>query len=402
MSVSGASVLGDRYELNEVIGRGGMADVYRATDRVLVRRVAVKLLRDVTGDASERSRFTAEARTLARLSHPALVTVLDAGVDVEQPFLVLELIDGLSLADSLTGPMPAERVAAIGAQVAGALAHAHAAGIVHRDVKPGNVLLGRDGRARLTDFGIARLLGDAARHTKAGFTVGTAAYLAPEQVRGEQVTPAADVYSLGLVLLEALTGERVYQGSPTEAALARLHAPPPVPAQLPPPWREALEMMTTLDPANRPTADDVASRLARWDASDARADAPADAAGDTRVLTSPGLAEPGADATTLVLPRHRPRPRRSRLAWVSRAGFAGPPPVAVKARAAAARAVSRPPNGVVLFAVVVAAVLLAAWLFALANGSAPESEDPQVPQEVPSRLEEPLTDLHDAVYQEAQ
>jgi len=397
MSMSGASVLGDRYELNEVIGRGGMADVYRATDRVLDRQVAVKLLRDVSSDASERLRFTAEARTLARLSHPALVTVLDAGTEVEQPFLVLELIDGPSLADSLTGPMPAERVAAIGAQVAGGLAHAHAACIVHRDVKPGNVLLGRDGRARLTDFGIARLLGDAARHTKAGFTVGTAAYLAPEQVRGEQVTPAADVYSLGLVLLEALTGERMYQGSPTEAALARLHAPPQLPAQLPPPWREALEMMTTLDPANRPSAVDVARRLARWDASDARADT----AGDTRVLTSPGVAEPGADANTLVLPRHGPRPRRSRLAWVSRAGFESPPPVAVEARAAAPRAVSRPPNGVVLFAVTVAAVLLAAWIFALPNRAAPESEDPQVPQEVPSRLQEPLTDLHDAVYQEA-
>jgi serine/threonine protein kinase len=152
-------------------------------------------------------------------------------------------------------------VVAIGVQLAEALAHAHAAGVVHRDLKPGNVLLDADDRVTLTDFGIARLMSETTRHTATGVTLGTAAYLAPEQVRGEEVTPASDVYSLGLLLLEALTGERAYQGLPVEAALARLTTPPNIPDTVPSPWHELLRAMTALDPTDRPSAGQVAASL---------------------------------------------------------------------------------------------------------------------------------------------
>jgi serine/threonine protein kinase len=255
-------VLADRYELHEVLGRGGMADVYRATDRLLSRQVAVKVLRDAAGDETDRLRFTHEARTLARLSHPGLVMVLDAGITSEQPFLVMELVEGSTLSQlCASGPVDPSRARTIGARVADALAYAHAQGIVHRDVKPGNVLLGTDRRVKLADFGIARLIGDTVRHTRTGLAIGTAAYLAPEQVRGEELTTAADVYSLGLVLLEALTGQRAYPGTPTEAALARLARAPHVPADLPDDWPALLTAMTALAPADRPGAAEVAERL---------------------------------------------------------------------------------------------------------------------------------------------
>ena len=227
MGRTDTDTLGDRYVLDELIGRGGMADVYRATDRVLDRQVAVKVLRELTEDESDRERFVAEAKTLAKLNHVGLVTVLDAGTHAGRPFLVMELIDGPNLAECCADTaMHVTRVVAVGAQVADALAHAHAIGVVHRDVKPSNIMLGRDGRVWLTDFGIARLLGDTAKHTRTGITLGSPAYLSPEQVRGQEVTLAADVYSFGLVLIETLSGERAYPQTATEAALARLTSPP--------------------------------------------------------------------------------------------------------------------------------------------------------------------------------
>lgn len=257
-------VLGDRYELGAVLGRGGMADVYRATDRLLHRGVAVKVLRETTENDTDRRRFTSEARMLAGLSHPGLVMVLDAGFTAEQPYLVLELVEGPTLGQACAaGPLAPDRVAEIGAQLAEALASAHAQDVVHRDVKPGNVLLGTDGRAKLADFGIARLLGDTVRHTQTGHAIGTPAFLAPEQVRGDQITTAVDVYSLGLVLLETLTGERAYPGSATEAALARLSRSPEIPSTLPGHWRDLLGAMTATEPAARPAAAGVAEQLRR-------------------------------------------------------------------------------------------------------------------------------------------
>lgn len=258
----GAVLLGDRYLLGDVVGRGGMAQVYRAHDGVLDRTVAVKMMRAIAAGDEERARFTDEAHMLAQLSHPGLVTVLDAATSDDEPYLVMELVDGPSLAECCRGvALEPERVAAIGAQIADALGHVHAAGIVHRDLKPGNVLLGADGRAQLTDFGLARIMSAAMRHTTSGVTVGTPAYLAPEQVRGDEITPAVDVYSLGLVLIEALTGACPYQGLPVEAALARLTTPPVIPDALPRRWRVLLRTMTALDPADRPSTAEVADVL---------------------------------------------------------------------------------------------------------------------------------------------
>lgn len=374
-SAGRTDVVGDRYVLGRLIGRGGTADVHRATDTVLDRQVAVKLLRRLTDDDADRQRFEAEARTLARLRHSGLVGVLDAGVTDERPYLVLELVDGPNLAECCTGKaLHPARVVALGTQVAEALAHAHATGVVHRDVKPSNILVGTDGRAALTDFGIARLLGDTARHTRTGTTIGSPAYLAPEQVRGLAVTPATDVYSLGLVLIEMLTGRRAYPQSPTEAALARLTTPPELPERLPEGWAELLRRMTELEPDARPTAAEVATVLHRLavdqDPAEVTQATPAAAGGGWSAATrSPGPVTTGSGTwgTTPSVDAERPatgRPRR-------------------RTRLAAAAAVA-----------VVAAV--ATVMVALDRGSEPASGN-DLPADVPPSLQQPLGDLHDAI-----
>jgi serine/threonine protein kinase len=246
-------ILDGRYRLGPRLGRGGMADVHEGHDVKLDRRVALKRYRATTHGVGLR-RFMAEAELLAGLSHPGLLTVFDVGFDSERPFLVLRLASGGSLRDRLdTGSLPADRVAEIGAAVAEVLSYVHAQGIVHRDVKPSNVLFDEDGDCYLADFGIARAVG-AAHLTDSKEFIGTAAYLAPEQVVARDVTPAADVYALGLVLLECLTGEVEYDGSEVEMALARLSRPPKVPATWGPQWRAVLSAMTATEPADRPTA----------------------------------------------------------------------------------------------------------------------------------------------------
>lgn len=254
-------LLDGRYALNDVIGQGGMARVHHATDRLLNRDVAVKVLDSGAEDPSFPARFQAEARTLASLSHPHLVTLLDAGLDQGRRYIVLELVEGGTLRDLIRqGAVDSETVAEIGRGIADALAHAHAAGIVHRDVKPANVLLGANG-PKLADFGIARLLHENTSHTATGLMLGTAAYLSPEQVRGEGATTSSDVYALGLVLLEALTGERLYDGTPVEAAVARLSKEPDIPEHLDARWHRVLRAMTALDAADRPDAAEAARLL---------------------------------------------------------------------------------------------------------------------------------------------
>ena len=255
-----STLVSGRYRLDELIGRGGTAQVWRATDTLLDRLVALKLV-TVAHDASS-ARAADEARTLAQLSHPSLVQVYDAGTDdLGRPWVVMELVDGETLAEAIRRePLIPERVAAIGAVLADGLAHVHARGLVHRDVKPANVLVGRDGRVRLTDFGIARLV-DSARVTSTGLLIGTASYLAPEQVAGQPVGPPADVWSLGLLLLEALTGRREYDGGTVETAVARLARPPAVPTSLGAGWVGLLTRMTSREPADRPTAAECAPVL---------------------------------------------------------------------------------------------------------------------------------------------
>ena len=198
----------DRYRLERRLGGGGMASVHLAHDAELDRPVAVKLLADhLAGDAELRARFVREARIAARLAHPNVVAVYDAGEEDGTPYIVMEHVDGETLADLLRreGRLEAERAVGLALQACAGLAHAHEAGLVHRDVKPGNLLLRRDGTLKIADFGIARAT-ETTRLTLAGTILGTAAYLAPEQAAGEEVTPAADVYSLGAVLYECLAG----------------------------------------------------------------------------------------------------------------------------------------------------------------------------------------------------
>jgi eukaryotic-like serine/threonine-protein kinase len=255
-----ATVLADRYQLIEPIGIGGMAEVHRAWDTVLRRHVAIKLFQ-AGFDPAAAQRFDNEVRVLAGLSHPALVSVYDADTKADTPFVVLRLIEGRTLHDRLAqGPLPVDEVRRLGTRLADALAHVHAHDLVHRDVKPANILLDREDDAYLADFGLAHLAG-ATRLTRTDQLVGTAAYLAPEQVLGQEIGHPTDVYALGLVLLECLTGRREYDGGDVEAAVARLHRPPAIPDDLPADVRHLLVGMTSAAPVDRPTAHDCAQAL---------------------------------------------------------------------------------------------------------------------------------------------
>jgi eukaryotic-like serine/threonine-protein kinase len=258
-------LLDGRYRLGDLVGEGGMARVYRAEDTSLGRTVALKLIRPGLEGMAVPERARSETTVLASLNHPSLVTLFDARLVPGQPeYLVMEFVDGPTLADRVAaGPLPSGEVAALTAELAEALHVVHASGVVHRDLKPSNVLFalshvpGGRARAKLADFGIALLL-DTARVTSPGTVIGTAAYLAPEQVRGAEPAAAADIYALGLVLLEALTGRRAYpQSDSLGSALARLSTPPEIPASLGPGWVDLLGRMTATEPAARPTALEV-------------------------------------------------------------------------------------------------------------------------------------------------
>ncbi len=230
-------MLGGRYRLGPVIGRGGMATIHRATDLRQEREVAVKLLRPEVGrDPDLAHRFRREALAATVLRHPNIVACVDAGTEGDQPYLVMELIDGEDLAARLRrgGRLEPTQAARIALDVARALGVAHIRGIVHRDVKPGNILLASDGRAMVTDFGIARLAADA-EAASPGTTLGSVHYFSPEQARGLTTSSASDVYGLGLVLYECLTGQRAWAGRTNDdIALARVGAEAPSPRALVP------------------------------------------------------------------------------------------------------------------------------------------------------------------------
>lgn len=256
-----ADLFDGRYRLGRVLGTGGYARVYEAVDTSLGRTVALKVMIGDGADPADAARVRSEIRLLASLSHPSLVTLYDARLSSTPTYLAMELIAGPTLTDVIErGPISAADAARYGREIAEALSVVHSRGIVHRDVKPSNILLrppahtGERARATLADFGIAALVG-ATRVTRADTVIGTAAYLSPEQARGMPAAPASDVYSLGLVLLEALTGRRPFGGrTPHEALAARLVSPPDIPDDLPGPWRALLSRMTAIDPAERPDA----------------------------------------------------------------------------------------------------------------------------------------------------
>ena len=254
-----ARVLAGRYQLEEPIATGGVAIVWRAHDGILDRSVAVKLLHPhLAGDATTVERFRREAVSAASVSHPNAVAIYDTGLEDDLVYLVMEYVDGPSLRDVIRqlGALDPTVTAALGEQVASALGEAHIHGLVHRDVKPANILLSSDGVAKVTDFGIAKALGHDDTLTSPGTVIGTAAYLAPEQLEGHEVDARADVYALGVLLYECLTGEPAFQGdTPTATAAARLSRDLPPPRTVRPDVPRALDRIivqaTRREPSER-------------------------------------------------------------------------------------------------------------------------------------------------------
>jgi eukaryotic-like serine/threonine-protein kinase len=260
-------LLAGRYRLGNQIAAGGVGEVWLGEDQMLARPVAVKLLRtEYAQHAETRARFRFEAQHAASLSHPAIAQVYDyqdEGNAEFQPFLVMELIDGPSLADVLSdGPIDPERVMDIVAQGASGLDAAHRAGLVHRDIKPANLLITSAGQVKITDFGIAHAAGSAPI-TRHGQLIGTPAYLAPERVAGQAAAPASDLYSLGILAHECLTGVRPYEGTAMEIALAHgQRALPALPRSVPARVAAFIAELTAKDPAARPASAWLASARA--------------------------------------------------------------------------------------------------------------------------------------------
>lgn len=257
----------DRYRPNLLLARGGSSMVFRADDENLGREVAIKLFS--SGAPEDAARFRDEVRVLAGLRHHGVVSILDAGVDASspddpRPFLVMELVEGDTLRTLLeTEPLTTRRIGEAVFEVAETLEYVHARAVIHRDVTPTNIMLVDYGtrfsrpRARLTDFGIAI---DATRPQEYdGTTNGTAAYLSPEQAQNGTLTPASDIYSLGLVLLECFTGTIAFPGTPVESALSRLDRDPEIPGAVPEPWGRLIHWMTQREVSARPSAAEVAT-----------------------------------------------------------------------------------------------------------------------------------------------
>ena len=268
--------LSGRYEIGERLGSGGMSNVYQATDRILERTVAVKVLAEHLSD-DERfvARFRREALAVAKLIHPNIVQVYDSGNDDGRHFIVMEYVEGRSGAQVLKGqgPLDPEIAAEAGIQACAGLDYAHRRGIIHRDVKPGNLMVvggpvggGTEMTVKLTDFGIARAI-EQTRITQVGSVVGTAAYLAPEQVRGEEATPATDVYALGVVLYQFLTGRLPYEGSSLAELAVRQQNEKPLPpsaydGEVPEPLGTAVLRALEGDPNRRyASAEELATGL---------------------------------------------------------------------------------------------------------------------------------------------
>ncbi|MFD0135068.1 protein kinase [Streptomyces sp. NPDC127159] len=325
-------LLEDRYQLEEPLGRGAMGEVWRAADHVLNRTVAVKVLHG--DDAAALERFRMEAQTAGRLSHPNVVGVYDFGSHDGRPYLVMELVDGWNLSQerSVYGVLAPREAAGIAAQMAAGLAAAHRHGVIHRDVKPANVMLTIDRNVKLTDFGIARFADAVAGAlTATGKIVGSAAYLAPERAMGHSAQPASDVYSLGCVLYELLTGHPPFRGTNSLAVVQQhVEARPAPPTRLrpdiPPALADYVMCLLSKDADGRPTADQAAAWLEAWhrspDPAEPEQDRP-EAVALTAAL--PIAAEPeAADTSPRVQRRGRRKPpSKAVLGAVGVALFAG-------------------------------------------------------------------------------
>jgi eukaryotic-like serine/threonine-protein kinase len=221
------TLIAGRYRLDELLGRGGMSEVWCATDTELGRRVAIKLL----APEADTARFEREAKAVASLASPNIMQLYDYGEEGDRPYMVLEYLSGGTLEDRLRehdGPLPDDETASIAAQVAAGLAHAHSRGVVHRDLKPANVLFDEEGRAKVADFGIARMAAGEGTLTEAGTVLGTAAYISPEQASGEPASAPSDVYSFGVMLYRMLTGRLPFESNePMALVLQHRDTPPP-------------------------------------------------------------------------------------------------------------------------------------------------------------------------------
>ena len=327
---------GGRYELDSRIAVGGMGEVWEATDHVIGRTVAIKILKDeYMGDPGFLERFRAEARHAALVNHEGIASVFDYGEENGSAFLVMELVPGEALSTILErdGALSTDRTLDIVAQTAAALQSAHAAGLVHRDIKPGNLLITPDGRVKITDFGIARIA-DQVPLTATGQVMGTVQYLSPEQASGHPASPATDVYSLGIVAYECLTGSRPFTGeSQVAIAMAQINdEPPPLPASVPLPVQNFVMAMIAKKPEDRPASAAAVARAAtalrRGDVAAAAVAVPAIATGNvadddatllmaagetqaaTRLMPSSTSAAPGTAATTTAPPK-----KRSKWTW---------------------------------------------------------------------------------------
>ena len=302
---------GGRYELQSRIAIGGMGEVWEATDHVIGRIVAIKILKDeYMGDPGFLERFRAEARHAALVNHEGIASVFDYGEENGSAFLVMELVPGEALSTLLErdGALSADKTLDIVAQTASALQAAHAAGLVHRDIKPGNLLITPDGRVKITDFGIARIA-DQVPLTATGQVMGTVQYLSPEQASGHPASPATDTYSLGIVAYESLAGKRPFTGeSQVAIAMAQINEqPPPLPPTVPIPVQNLVMAMIAKKPADRPSSSATVARAAqalrRGDLNSAAIAVPAIATGGiadddaTRLLTAGG-----DDGTTRIMP----------------------------------------------------------------------------------------------------
>jgi eukaryotic-like serine/threonine-protein kinase len=312
-----STVLSGRYELGRVLGRGGMAEVREARDVVLGRRVAVKILHPALAeDPAVIERFRREATTLAALNHPDLVGIFDAGSDGDSRYLVMEYLEGRTLADVLRqdGALDPATALAVGAHAASALEAVHRAGLVHRDVKPANIMIAPDGGVKLMDLGIARAA-DTTALTAASMVVGTAAYFSPEQAQGRAADARSDIYSLGCVVYEMITGRRPFEAdSPVAMALQHVNARPDAPsalvAGLPEGLDDVLARALAKDPDLRhPSAAELARDLERLGAGEPVAAPPAGALAATQAMTAPAPATAVQPATEMVATAD-PAPRR--------------------------------------------------------------------------------------------